>query len=378
MDTADTQSGARTVLFVVTSLDVGGAEMQALHLARGLESHGWRVEVASMIGLGPLAARFQAAGIRLHDLRMRRGVPNPFAIIRLARIVRRVAPVIVHSHMIHANLLARVAHPLFRNIPLLNTGQDTNEGHRWRYYAYRYTDQCCDRFHTVSRIALDQYKRGRFASPAKLFYLPNAVPNESTVGNDARPHLRNELALGEAFTFLNVGRLEPQKDQIGLLRAFARLQTGAETRLLVVGTGFLKPALEREAHDLGIADMVRFLDARDDVPALMRAADAFVLSSGWEGLPLVVIEAGRAKLPVVTTAVGDLPLLLKDGHSVLMVPPGDPDALAQAMTRMQVLPPAQRSLMAEQLHKTVCSECDLAKVTDGFERVYHELISERA
>ena len=372
------ESGGRTILFVVTTLEWGGAELQVWYLSREFLARGWRVEVVSLVPSGPLQGRFEGCGIPIHNLGMRRGIPNPLAIVRLAGLVRRVAPSIVHSHMVHANLLARVAHPLFHPVPLVNSGHNANEGSQWRYYAYRYTDRWCDRFHTVSRIALDQYVEGRFASRAKLFYLPVGVPVESAPANDRiRARLRRELELGNAFTFLNVGRLEPQKDQAGLLRAFTSLLRHRSARLLVVGTGELGPGLERMAQELGISREVRFLGSREDVRDLMGAADAFVLSSRWEGLPTVVLEAGLAELPVVTTAVGDLPLLLEDDLSAFVVAPGDVGQLSRAMERMQALAPAERALIGKRLRQAVCDQCDLKKVTDGFERVYGELLEFR-
>ena len=117
---------------MTNSRPTGGAELQVWYLSREFLARGWRVEVVSLVPSGPLQGRFEGCGIPIHNLGMRRGIPNPLAIVRLAGLVRRVAPSIVHSHMVHANLLARVAHPLFHPVPLVNSGHNANEGSQWR------------------------------------------------------------------------------------------------------------------------------------------------------------------------------------------------------------------------------------------------------
>jgi glycosyltransferase involved in cell wall biosynthesis len=367
---------AKKILFVVTGLNYGGAEMQIWHLSRELTARHWQVQVVSMIPPGALLQRFLDDGIPVHDLRMVRGIPSPWAVLRLARIVQRFSPDIVHSHMVHANLLSRAARCSFPRTPLLNTGQNTNEGSRWRYYAYRYTDILCDRFHTVSRIALDGYMRGRFVSSHKLFYLPNGMAIEQhPLAAAEKKKLREKLGLEEDFAFLSVGRLEPQKNHQGLLHAFAEVAERCSARLLIVGEGAQANELEAYCSKLGLSHRVRFFGKRHDVQELMCAVDALVISSAWEGLPIVLLEAGVAALPVVSTSVGDIPLVIENGRSALLVRPGDSDALAQAMREMHNLSPSERAQLGTNLRATVVEQFDMRKIVDRWERVYEDLLS---
>jgi glycosyltransferase involved in cell wall biosynthesis len=367
---------SRKILFVVTGLAYGGAEMQVWRLSRELAARRWGIQVVSMVPPGALLERFMDDGIPVHDLRMVRGVPSPLAVLKLARIMRRFSPDIVHSHMVHANLLSRAARCFFPRTPLVNSGHSTDEGSRWRYYSYRWTDMLCDRFHTVSRVALDGYVRGRFVSPHKLFYLPNGMPVErNPLPVNEKQRLREQLGLGEDFTFLTVGRLEPPKNHQGLLQAFAQVAERSSAQLLIVGEGAQANELEAYCSKLGLSHRVRFLGKRHDVEALMGAVDALVISSAWEGLPIVLLEAGVAALPVVSTSVGDIPLIIQNGRSALLVRPGDCDALAQAMREMRDFSPSERSQLGANLRATVVEQFDMRKIVDRWERVYEELLS---
>jgi glycosyltransferase involved in cell wall biosynthesis len=365
----------KKILFVVTGLGYGGAEMQVWRLSRELTARRWGVQVVSMIPPGALLQRFLDDGIPVHDLGMVRGVPSPTAVLKLARIVRRVSPDVVHSHMFHANLLSRAAKSFFLRTPLVNSGHSTNEGGNWRYCAYRYTDILCDRFHTVSNVALDGYVRGRFVSSRKLFYLPNGVPVEqASLAAEEKERLRARLGLEEDFAFLSVGRLEVPKNHRGLLKAFAGVAERCSARLLIVGEGGQAKELEEYCSELGLSDRVHFLGKRHDVQALMRAVDAFVISSTWEGLPNVLLEAAIAGLPVVSTSVGDIPFIIQDGRWGLLVSPGDSDALARAMREMTDLLPSERAQIGKNLRATVIEQFDIRKIIDHWERVYEELL----
>jgi glycosyltransferase involved in cell wall biosynthesis len=130
-----------------------------------------------------------------------------------------------------------------------------------------------------------------------------------------------------------VGRLKPPKDCLTLVRALAALPSGS-FEALIVGDGPDRGALEAEIRRLGLAERVRLAGERRDVPALLAASDVFVLSSASEGLPVSVLEAMAAELPVVASAVGGMHELVVNGETGLLVPPGDVDELAAALGRL--------------------------------------------
>jgi glycosyltransferase involved in cell wall biosynthesis len=152
--------------------------------------------------------------------------------------------------------------------------------------------------------------------------------------------MRQELGVADdTFLWLAVGRLEEEKDYPLMFNAFAHAARTAPARLVVVGKGSLQPALAALADTLGIADRVHFYGVTKNVSGLMAAADALVLSSAWEGLPNVLIEAAAMELPCVTTDVGGSAEVVLDGQTGIVVQGRDPAVLGAALARVMALGP---------------------------------------
>ncbi|MEM2002108.1 MAG: glycosyltransferase, partial [Candidatus Methanomethylicaceae archaeon] len=207
--------------------------------------------------------------------------------------------------MVHANILARLVRPLARVPVLICTAHNIDErgrkgSGRLRVLLYRWTDPLCDLTTQVSQAGLERYVRIRAVPPHKLRYIPNGVDTERFRPNpELRRRLREEMELGRAFVWLAVGRFNPQKDYSTMLRAFASVVGKyPETLLLIAGDGPLRPLMEKLAEDLHVSARTKFLGIRRDIPELMNAADAYVMSSAWEGMPMVLLEAHASGLPV--------------------------------------------------------------------------------
>ncbi|HWQ21985.1 MAG TPA: glycosyltransferase, partial [Clostridia bacterium] len=180
--------------------------------------------------------------------------------------------------------------------------------------------------------------------------------------------VRATLQAGDAFVFLAVGRLEQAKGFDLLIRAIPFVAISRRgTIFLIVGDGSLRGALEESAR--GLAN-VRFLGVRDDIPDLMAAADALVLSSRWEGLPMVLLEAASAGLPVIATDIGGVGEVVADQETGLLVPAGDVDALGAAMIRLAGFPSEVRHDMGKQAHRLVEERYSLAAVVDTWVELY--------
>lgn len=359
----------RSIVYVITSLAYGGAETQLVAMARRLRARGWEVSVASMVEPEAFQALLEEDRIGLVSLGMRRGAPDPRGLLRLARHLRSQAPSVVHSHMVHANLLARVARALVPVPFLVSTAHNVQEGGRWRELAYRATDPLCDLTTNVSQAAVERYVRVGAVPAGKIRFVPNGVDLASFSRQEARGKaVRDELGLGDRFVFLAVGRFAPAKDYQTMLRAL--VDAPAEAVLMVAGDGELRPAMAELAHTLGVARRVRFLGIRDDVAALMSAADAFVLSSAWEGLPMVLLEAAATSLPIVATDVGGVAEAVRDGVTGFVVPAGRPEALARAMQQLMTMRAEDRRRMGDAGRRHVVEQFDVERVCDVWERIY--------
>jgi glycosyltransferase involved in cell wall biosynthesis len=194
----------------------------------------------------------------------------------------------------------------------------------------------------------------------------------------ARESVRGSLGLGREFVWLAVGRFEIQKDYPIMLRAFARVhERVSRAVLLLVGRGSLQGETEALARELGLGASVWFLGVRDDIPELLNAADGYVMSSAWEGMPMVLLEATAAGLPIVATRVGGNQEVVCDGESGFLVPPRDADALALAMLRLMEMPEVQRRDMGDRGREHVQSHYGLKRTIACWESLYHEVLARK-
>jgi glycosyltransferase involved in cell wall biosynthesis len=366
----------KSIIFVVNTLTHGGAEIQVSRLANGLQCRGWQVGVVAMVRPDALDGQLRSAGIEVHCLNMKPGIPNPVAIFKLARFIRARRPQIVHSHIVHANLLARVTRLVVKMPVLICTAHSFKEGGRLHDIGYRLTDRLSDLTTGVSQAAVDRYLRLGLARADGIRFIPNGIDVRRFQNDPSqRRRLRDELGVGDRFVWLVVARLEPDKNHANLFRAFssAALNHPANPVLLVVGAGRLESEVRRLVEQMQLSARVRFLGLRDDVPALMNAADAQVLSSSMEGMPLVLQEASAVGLPVVATDVGGNAEVVSSGKSGVIVPSDDSRALARAMCDIMSMTPVQRDEMGQAGRRHVETNYDIERVLDRWEAIFEEL-----
>lgn len=372
------------IQFVTTSLMRGGAEAQVFLLASEAKRRGHQVSVVSMRDPEAFEPELKALDIPFHSLSMQRGVGDPRALLRLARLVRRERPDVVHSHMVHANLLARLTRLLARMPVQISTAHNLTEGARWREIAYRLTDPLCDLTTNVCHECVERYIEAGVAPRGRIRYMANGLDVARFDPQPGRREAKREELGVETSTFLwlAAGRLEEQKDYPNMIEAVKRLGEDATTAgrrvaVIVAGSGDLRAHLENEVAGAGLTDTVTFLGDRADVPDLMAAADAYLMSSAWEGLPMVLLEAGAARLPAVVTDVGGNDEVVTDGATGFVVPPHDSAALAAAMWRLMSLGEGELELFGENLRHHVEARFGLAAVFDRWEALYRQLLGRK-
>ncbi len=368
------------ILLLSTSMGMGGADQQLLSAALGLRQRGHDVRIVSLTSLGEMGQRARAAGLSTESLEMRRGFADPRGLVRLVRLVRTWRPSVLHSHMLHANLMARACR-LFASVPaVVSTIHNIYEGGRLRMLGYRLSNGLVDHVTIISQTAADRFIRDRIVPAALLEVIPNGVDTERyrEVPAGTRERLRRSLGLDGEFAWLAVGRFEQAKDYPTMLRAFARVHAAHPAAvLLLVGRGSLQADTQSLAASLGLDGRVRFVGTREDVPEFMTVADGYVMSSAWEGMPMVLLEAAAAGLPIVATMVGGNPEVVRDGTTGYLVPPGDDEALAGAMLRLMTLPEEERRAMGGRGREEVGQHYGLARVVDRYEAVYREVLRRR-
>ncbi len=368
------------IVLLSTRRGLGGADQQLLSAALGLRQRGHDVRIVSLTSLGEMGQRARAAGLSTESLEMRRGFADPRGLVRLVRLVRTWRPSVLHSHMLHANLMARACR-LFASVPaVVSTIHNIYEGGRLRMLGYRLSNGLVDHVTIISQTAADRFIRDRIVPAALLEVIPNGVDTERyrEVPAGTRERLRRSLGLDGEFAWLAVGRFEQAKDYPTMLRAFARVHAAHPAAvLLLVGRGSLQADTQSLAASLGLDGRVRFVGTREDVPEFMTVADGYVMSSAWEGMPMVLLEAAAAGLPIVATMVGGNPEVVRDGTTGYLVPPGDDEALAGAMLRLMTLPEEERRAMGGRGREEVGQHYGLARVVDRYEAVYREVLRRR-
>ena len=367
------------ILLVITGLAVGGAETQLVRVATRLKQRGWDVRVVTLIPPRAYVDVLEQAGIPVATLGIRDKRPALRPIWRLARVLREWKPDIVHSHMVHANLLARFVRPIASAKVVIGTAHNIQEGGRLRDWLYRLTDPLCDLTTHVCEAGAQRYIRERMVPPHKMRVVYNGVDTERFLPDgQVRLRIRREAEIGKQFVWLAVGRLEAPKDYPTLIRAFARVSAAREDTLLwIVGDGPLRGQLEALSREMGLQLGVRFWGLRGDVSNLMNAADAFVMSSSWEGLPNALIEAQACGLPAVVTDVGGNAEIVVKEETGFIVPPKNPDALAEAMLRLMALPVEMRQQMGRLARQRVEQQFSLDSVVTLWENLYRELLQLR-
>ena len=364
------------ILLVITGLAVGGAETQLVRVATRLKQRGWDVRVVTLIPPRAYVDVLEQAGIPVTTLGIRDKRPALRPVWRLARIIREWKPVVAHSHMVHANLLTRLTSLLAPVPVLVCSAESIREGGRLRDWLYRLTDPLCDLTTHVCEAGAQRYIRERMVPSHKMRVVYNGVDVEQFRPDGQVPQrIRQEADAGEQFVWLAVGRLDKPKDYPTLLRAFSRLcRVRDRTVLWIVGEGPLREELHHLMRDLNLQHRVRFWGVRSDIPSLMNASDAFVMSSSWEGLPLALIEAQACGLPAVVTDVGGNAEIVVKEETGFIVPPQNPEALAEAMLRLMALPVEMRQQMGTLARQRVEQQFSLESVVTQWENLYHELL----
>jgi glycosyltransferase involved in cell wall biosynthesis len=319
------------IAYVLTSLGMGGAEKQVVALAARMAERGHTVSLISLMGR---KAEEWPAPVEVLYLNIRKTPWSAWAgLMRARAFVRDFRPEILHSHSFHANMLTRLLGLLVPGTAVISTIHNVYEGGVPRMLAYRLTDRLGRRTVAVSQAAANHFIRLGAVPANRLAVVTNGIDiQEFSPDRERRARMRQEMGVNSRFVWLASARIVAAKDYPNLLRALVILGESQSGFQAWIAGGWADKEMERlielpEFHK--VEPIVRWLGLRRDLPALLDAADGFVSSSAWEGMPLAVGEAMAMEKQVVATDVGGVRELV--GHEGHLVPPRNPAALAAAM-----------------------------------------------
>ncbi|HET8892612.1 MAG TPA: glycosyltransferase family 4 protein [Gaiellaceae bacterium] len=386
------------VLRVIARLNVGGPALHVAYLSEGLAERGYDTTlIAGTLARGEesmaeVAERRGAKIVQLDALHREIGpLRDAKAILRLASIIRRERPTILHTHTAKAGAVGRIAALLAgRARPPIVV--HTFHGHVLRGYfsplttlAFRTLERWLARMSTalvaVSPEVRDDLVRLRVAPQSKFVVIRLGIELDERVGggDEARRTTRRMLGVAEdAFVVGWVGRMTAVKRTDDVIRALRNLvDLDVDAHLLLVGDGPDREHLERYAHELGVVRRCLFVGYQDDVGRFYEAIDALVLPSANEGTPVSVIEALGARRPAVATRVGGTPDVVRDGIDGFLVEAGDADALAERLAEL-ANDPERREQMGAEGRARVLERYAVDRLVDDVDRLYRSLLAIRA
>jgi glycosyltransferase involved in cell wall biosynthesis len=358
------------ILYVITRAECGGAQVHLVDLLTSLPPE-FEPVVATGEREGYLLEKVRSLGIPVrvipHLTQRIHPVKDLLALVELVKAIKKESPDLVHAHTSKAGLLARLAAAITRTPAVFtaHTWSFADGISRWQQWWAVPLERFAARFGTkiiaVSQANKDMALRQSIAISSSIVRIWNGI---SDVAQRARP------GSGDPLTLIMTARFAPQKDHLLLIEALSQVE--GNWRLLLVGDGLLRPDVERAITKAGLRDRIKCLGERSDIPELLAAADLFVLSTRWEGLPLSIIEAMRAGLPVVATDVGGVSEVVIDGVTGFVTACGDAEQLRRRITEL-LASPGRLAIMGRNGRRRYEQDFTIGRMTYATWAIYREV-----
>lgn len=358
------------ILLIISGLSIGGAERQVVDLADGFLKKGHIVKICFLTG--PCLVRPSSSDIELIGLNMRKSIFGFISgYIELRKLIHLYQPDVVHSHMIHANILARLLRISIYIPRLISTSHTNNDGGILRSLAYRVTAGLADINTNVSDEAVKAFERKGIVSRGKMISVTNGI---DTVKFAPNPTVRTAMrkARGISCTdrvILAIGSFSEAKDYPNLFNAYRLLRlNGFQAQLWIIGDGDLRFELEQLVEQLNLNDHIYFLGIQNNISDWLNAVDVFVLASAWEGLPLVVGEAMACEKFVVTTNAGGVSEFL--GNCGFLVPTQDAEALSLGLKNALDMLPDELAAYGRRSRERILNNFSISEKVNQWLSIY--------
>ena len=368
------------LVYIVTGLSTGGAELMLLKIIQRLDSK-YTAHVISLTTLGEVGPSIQALGIPVEAIGMHPGMPNPFAFIRLVRRLRALKPDIVQTWMYHADLLGGLAARL-AGIEAIGWGirNSTLDVDTTKYSTRAVVNACTRTSHWLPKLILSCSEVARKVhvdlgySADKMVVIPNGFDVELFHPNSlVCTEVRDEVGISSKTLLVgHIGRYHAQKDHKGFIAAAGMVHRRLpKVHFLLAGGGVdeTNDQIVRALVEAGVRDVTHLLGLRSDMPRLMSALDVLVSSSAYgEGFPNVIGEAMACGTPCAVTDVGDSAYVI--GDTGRLVQAGDVDGLAASIASLLLLSPDVRRELGKRARERVMEFFEIGSVVRQYEEFY--------
>jgi L-malate glycosyltransferase len=350
-----------------------GGQRQSLYLARELVKKGYPFRFVVQPG-SPLHEKAAAENLPVLPLMMKSELSFGSA-FRLARLMTRERCVLAHFHDAHAVAVGGMACRR-AGVPIRIISRRVDFPLKTNAFSKAKYTRDIDRIIAISDGVKDVLVKGGIA-PAVIDVVPSGIDFAPFDAVTDRDFLRMEFGFApDDFLAGIVAALEDHKGHRYLIEAARLIKSRApKAKIIIVGKGSLELELDKQARELQVDDLVYFLGFREDVPRLLASLDVFVLSSHLEGLGTSIMDAMASRLPVVATAVGGIPEVVKDEETGLLVAPKSPEALAEAILRLYEDRALARRLGErghEVVHEKFSAEAMARRIIEIYERIAHK------
>ena len=371
------------VMHVITTLGPAGAETMLCRLASAMDETRFENEIVSLTGVLDLADRMQAIGVRVRSLDMKKGIPNPLLVARLARWIRESKPDIIHTWMYHANLVGALAARAAGGVPVVwgihHNVLDPRHDKRRTILVNRacalLSRKFASRIVCCSEASLGFHKKLGYDAQ-KLDVIPNGFDLEQIKPDPtARASVCAELGVPEDAPLIGIAaRFHPLKDHRNFLWAAARLHEHIpEAHFVLCGLNvtWQNAQLAEWIDAAGIREQCHLLGVRQDMSRLFAAMDIATTASLSEAFPVVIGEAMACGSPCVVTDVGDSRLIV--GETGVVVAPGDPGGLADGWRKLLEAGPEVRRHLGMAARRRVQQHFALSTIVERYQATYSRL-----
>lgn len=313
------------IIQIITGLGIGGAEKIVSDLSEKLVNNQHEVLIISLTGDKLMKTPSE---VNVIEMNMTKGIVS---IIKtywgVRKIIKEFNPDVVHSHMFHANIFARLIRLTLPFKKLISTAHSNNEGGSLRMLAYRLTDSLAEISTNVSEKAVNEFIAKKASKLGRMIPIYNGVDTHKFCYSSKNRRVMRELLNipDDARLIMTVGRLTEAKDYPNLINAFASLECKSSTYLAIIGDGELNSSLKELAINLKVDSNIFWLGKQNNIEEWLSACDLFVLSSVWEGFGIVLAEAMACERIVIATNVGGVEEVVGDAN--FLVPPSRSDLL---------------------------------------------------